>query len=84
MPQCRVMVISNTQAPAHFYLYLNGEGSWVVAPSLSTLPGREILSQDSKVGMVYVGCVMVLRGCPYITSAAITRQGQLECLRTLT
>ena len=23
-------------------------------------------------------------GCPYITSAAITRQGQLECLRTLT
>ena len=25
-----------------------------------------------------------IRGCPYITSAAITRQGQLECLRTLT
>ena len=52
MPQCRVMV-SNTQAPAHFYLYLNEDGSWVVAPSLSTLPGREILSQDSKVGMVF-------------------------------
>ena len=25
-----------------------------------------------------------IRGCPYITSAAITRQGQLECLQTLT
>ena len=25
-----------------------------------------------------------VRGCPYITSAAITRQGQLECLQTLT
>ena len=24
------------------------------------------------------------RGCPYITSAAISRQRQLECLRTLT
>ena len=45
-------MVSNTQAPAHFYLYLNEDGSWVVAPSLSTLPGREILSQDSKVGMV--------------------------------
>ena len=47
-------MVSNTQAPAHFYLYLNGEGSWVVAPSLATLPGREILSQDSKVGMVFL------------------------------
>ena len=46
------VMVSNTQAPAHFYLYLNEDGSWVVAPSLSTLPGREILSQDSKVGMV--------------------------------
>ena len=46
-------MVSNAQAPAHFYLYLNGEGSWVVAPSLSTLPGREILSQDSKVGIVF-------------------------------
>ena len=27
---------------------------------------------------------LYLRGCPYITSAAITRQGQSECLRTLT
>ena len=44
-------MVSNTQAPAHFYLYLNEDGSWVVAPSLSTLPGREILSQDSKVGV---------------------------------
>ena len=52
MPQCRVMV-SNTQAPAHFYLYLNEDGSLVVAPSLATLPGREILSQDSKVVMVF-------------------------------
>ena len=25
-----------------------------------------------------------IRGCPYITSAAITRQGHSECLRTLT
>ena len=25
-----------------------------------------------------------IRVCPYITSAAITRQGQSECLRTLT
>ena len=54
-------MVSNTQAPAHFYLYLNEDGSWVVAPSLSTLPGREILSQDSKVGLVLnVGCVI---GC---------------------
>ena len=57
-------MVSNTQAPAHFYLYLNEDGSWVVAPSLSTLPGREILSQDSKVGMVYVGCVI---GCVDLT-----------------
>ena len=47
------MVVSNTQAPAHFYLYLNEDGSWVVASSLATLPGREILSQDSKVVMVF-------------------------------
>ena len=46
------VMISNTQAPAHYYLYLNKDGSWVVAPSLSALSGREILSQDSKVGMV--------------------------------
>ena len=26
----------------------------------------------------------IIRGCPYITSAAITRQGHSECLRTLT
>ena len=25
-----------------------------------------------------------IRGCPYITSAAITRQGHSECLQTLT
>ena len=27
---------------------------------------------------------VTIRGCPYIMSAAITRQGQSECLRTLT
>ena len=32
----------------------------------------------------YFGQWRTVRGCPYITSAAITRQGQLECLRTLT
>ena len=59
-------MVSNTQAPAHFYLYLNEDGSWVVAPSLSTLPGREILSQDSKVGNGLnvervMGCVNLLK-----------------------
>ena len=54
-------MVSNTQAPAH---YLNEDGSWVVAPSLATLPGREILSQDSKVGMfLNVGCVI---DCVYL------------------
>ena len=27
---------------------------------------------------------LIFRGCPYITSAAITRQGHSECLRMLT
>ena len=58
--------------------------SWLKAPTsaftFKTLTNPPVL---------YDFCVgdpisRLLRGCPYITSAAITRQGHSECLQTLT
>ena len=48
------------------------------------LSGPGYLQDDLAVFKVDEAPLSPVRGCPYITSAAITRQGQLECLRTLT
>ena len=36
------------------------------------------------ISNLFTSKYLALRGCPYITSAAITRQGHSECLQTLT
>ena len=61
------------------------------ADVLASLPQSSIITplynwaeNDPSVRAFYGLKARLLRGCPYITSAAITRQGHLECLHMLT
>ena len=83
---CGSVTISHATQLSLYTLLLNRWKQFVLmspTPSANDFT-HEIGQADGSPEFGVLMSEVRIRGCPYITSAAITRQGHSECLRTLT